>query len=246
MAEGPNSEVAQGAPSVATRILLGSSRRSRIGSYWTRPPSLSSATMDFRRSIGQLTRPRLSTTPAFMRIANSRSSPAIGDVMVVGLGGTVNLYVTGHDERTVQRIVEFLQETDFAGVILSRFEIEGTFPLSAAMIDAPTAPDIVVSLRWTGDKSRTGLPGMSASDAKRPAQGQGIHASLSRFELHNTLIAAGPGIRRDFVDMLPSGNADVAPTVLALLRYFITIGNGRSRTRRGPVRQRAFLRPIDI
>ncbi len=102
-------------------------------------------------------------------------------------------------------------------MILSRFEIEGTFPLSAAMIDAPTSPDIVVSLRWTGDKSRTGLPGMSASDAKRRAPGQGIHASLSRFELHNTLIAAGPGIRRDFVDMLPSGNADVAPTVLALL-----------------------------
>ncbi len=145
------------------------------------------------------------------------TSPAIGDVMVVGLGGTVNLYVTGHDKRTVQRIVEFLQETDFAGVILSRFEIEGTFPLSAAMIDAPTTPDIVVSLRWTGDKSRTGLPGMSASDAKRRAPGQGIHASLSRFDMHNTLIAAGPGIRRDFVDMLPSGNADVAPTVLALL-----------------------------
>jgi predicted AlkP superfamily pyrophosphatase or phosphodiesterase len=145
------------------------------------------------------------------------TSPAIGDVMVVGLGGTVNLYVTGHDKRTVQRIVEFLQETDFAGVILSRFEIEGTFPLSVATLDAPTAPDIVVSLRWTGDRSRTGLPGMSASDAKKRGPGQGIHASLSRFDMHNTLIAAGPGIRRDFVDMLPSGNADVAPTVLALL-----------------------------
>jgi hypothetical protein len=117
----------------------------------------------------------------------------------------------------VQRIVEFLQETDFAGVILSRFEIEGTFPLSVATIDAPSAPDIVVSLRWNCDKSRTGLPGMSGSDAKKRGPGQGIHASLSRFDMHNTLIAAGPGIRRDFVDMLPSGNADVAPTVLALL-----------------------------
>jgi predicted AlkP superfamily pyrophosphatase or phosphodiesterase len=145
------------------------------------------------------------------------TSPAIGDVMVVGNGGTVCLYVTGHDKRTVQRIVEFLQETDFAGVILSRFEIEGTFPLSAATIDAPTAPDIVVSLRWTCDRSRTGLPGMVGADAKKRSPGQGIHASLSRYDMHNTLIAAGPGIRRDFVDMLPSGNADVAPTVLALL-----------------------------
>jgi predicted AlkP superfamily pyrophosphatase or phosphodiesterase len=145
------------------------------------------------------------------------TSPAIGDIMVVGNGGTVCLYVTGHDKRTVQRIVEYLQETDFAGVILSRFENEGTFPLSVATIDAPTAPDIVVSLRWTCDRSRTGLPGMVGSDAKKRGPGQGIHASLSRYDMHNTLIAAGPGIRRDFVDMLPSGNADVAPTVLALL-----------------------------
>ena len=145
------------------------------------------------------------------------TTPAIGDVMVVGNGGTVCLYASGHDKRTVQRLVEFLQETDFAGVIFSRFEIEGTFPLSVATIDAPTAPDIVVSLRWTCDRSRTGLPGMSASDAKKRAPGQGIHASLSRYDMHNTLIARGPGIRRGFLDMLPSGNADLAPTVLAQL-----------------------------
>jgi arylsulfatase A-like enzyme len=145
------------------------------------------------------------------------SSPAIGDVMVVGLGGTVGLYVEGRDKRTIQRIVEFLQESDFAGVIFSRFEIEGTFPLSAANIDAPTAPDIMVSLRWSAGRSRTGMAGMVASDAKKRNPGQGIHASLSRFDMHNSLIAAGPGIRRGFLDTLPSGNADVAPTVLAVL-----------------------------
>ena len=31
--------------------------------------------------------------------------------------------------------------------------------------------------------------------------------------MHNTLIAAGPGIRRGFLDTLPSGNADVAPEI---------------------------------
>jgi predicted AlkP superfamily pyrophosphatase or phosphodiesterase len=144
-------------------------------------------------------------------------SPAPGSVMVIGNGGTVCLYVVGRDKRTVQRLVEFLQESDFAGVIFCRFEIEGTFPLSAANIDAPTAPDIVVSLRWTSEASRTGMAGMVASDAKKRAAGQGIHASLSRFDMHNTLIAAGSGIRRGFVDNLPSGNADVAPTALALL-----------------------------
>jgi hypothetical protein len=136
---------------------------------------------------------------------------------VVANGGTVCLYVVGRDKRTVQRLVEFLQQSDFAGVIFCRFEIEGTFPLSAANIDAPTAPDIVVSLRWTSAANRTGMPGAIVSDARKRAVGQGMHASLSRFDMHNTLIAAGAGIRPGFSDTLPSGNADVAPTVLSLL-----------------------------
>jgi predicted AlkP superfamily pyrophosphatase or phosphodiesterase len=162
-----------------------------------------------------------------MEIAAFRSFPSApipGQVMVVGNGGTVCLYVVGHDKRTVQQIVEFLQESDFAGVIFCRFDIEGTFPLSAAEIDAPTAPDIVVSLRWSAQRSGTGMPGLEVSDIgkltpdmKRGKAGQGMHASLSRFDMHNTLIAAGPSIRRGFLDTLPSGNADVAPTVLAVL-----------------------------
>ncbi|HXT39947.1 MAG TPA: hypothetical protein VN887_07990, partial [Candidatus Angelobacter sp.] len=33
----------------------------------------------------------------------------------------------------------------------------------------------------------------------------------------NTLVAAGPDLRRNFSDELPSGNVDVAPTVLWIL-----------------------------
>jgi arylsulfatase A-like enzyme len=35
--------------------------------------------------------------------------------------------------------------------------------------------------------------------------------------MNNTLIAAGPGFRSGLVSELPSGNLDLAPTVLALL-----------------------------
>jgi arylsulfatase A-like enzyme len=35
--------------------------------------------------------------------------------------------------------------------------------------------------------------------------------------VHNTLIAAGPDFRKGMVDQLPSGNIDLAPTVLHIL-----------------------------
>ena len=35
--------------------------------------------------------------------------------------------------------------------------------------------------------------------------------------MHNTLIAAGPDFRRGIVDPLPTGNTDLAPTILWIL-----------------------------
>src|SRR5436309_2553141 len=42
-------------------------------------------------------------------------------------------------------------------------------------------------------------------------------STLSRFDMHNTLIAAGPDFRRGEADDLPSGNVDLAPTILRIL-----------------------------
>ena len=50
-----------------------------------------------------------------------------------------------------------------------------------------------------------------------PGAGKGTHATLSRFDMHNTLIAAGPDFRRGYTDELPSGNVDLAPTILRIL-----------------------------
>lgn len=44
-----------------------------------------------------------------------------------------------------------------------------------------------------------------------------MHGSLSPFDQTNTLIAAGPHIREGVRSELPSGNIDVAPTVLWLM-----------------------------
>jgi arylsulfatase A-like enzyme len=144
--------------------------------------------------------------------------PSPGTVLVVGNGGSANLYVIGHDAAVIKRAVEFLQTQDYTGVLFTREAIPGTFPLTLAKIDTPDAPDIVISFSWTSKRSITGAPGLEVSEkGSGRGPGQGNHASLSRFDLHNTLIAAGPDFRKGIVNPLPSGNTDLAPTILWIL-----------------------------
>jgi arylsulfatase A-like enzyme len=139
-----------------------------------------------------------------------------GDIMLVGNGGSVLFYVVGHDAMVTRRLVEFLQESDFTGVIFTKQGLPGTFHLNEAKIDNPNAPDVVMAFRWNDSKNQFDTPGMIDADWQREA-GKGTHATLSRFDMHNTLIAAGPDFRRGQMDDLATGNIDLAPTILRVL-----------------------------
>jgi arylsulfatase A-like enzyme len=145
--------------------------------------------------------------------------PEKGAVMMVGLGGSIAFYVGEHDRETIDRLVRHMQVSLWAGVIFTRDGIEGTFKLQDAGIDAPGAADVVVSMRWSGDTPRRegGMPGALLIEGKGYKTGQGMHGSLSRYDMLNTLIAAGPDFKAGFKSEVPSGNFDVAPTVLAIL-----------------------------
>ena len=136
--------------------------------------------------------------------------------MLVGNGGSVLFYVVQHDADITRRLVEFLQQSDFAGVVFMKEPMEGTFGLEQAKIDSKHAPDVVMAFRWKDSKNQFDVPGMIDADWQRSA-GEGTHATLSRFDMHNTLIAAGPDFHRGQIDNLPSGNVDVAPTILRIL-----------------------------
>ena len=139
--------------------------------------------------------------------------PEPGEILVIGLGGAVSFYVAEHDAQVIQKLVEFLQGADFTGVIFTRTAMEGTFPLAAARIDTTNAaPDVVISMRWVNEANDLGVPGLVYSDTG--TRGKGTHSSLGPFDMHNTLIAAGPDFKRGFVDELPSAGVDVAPTLL--------------------------------
>src|SRR5205809_1297732 len=145
-----------------------------------------------------------------------KGDPKPGDIMLVGNGGTVLFYVQGHDAEITRRLVEFLQQTDFAGVVFTKGPMQGTFSLDEAKIDSREAPDVVMAFRWNDSKNQFGVPGMIDADWQRGA-GKGTHATLSRFDMHNMLIAAGPDFRRGQTDDLATGNIDLAPTILQIL-----------------------------
>jgi predicted AlkP superfamily pyrophosphatase or phosphodiesterase len=142
--------------------------------------------------------------------------PKPGEIILVGNGGAVLFYVVNHDAPVTRRLVEFLQQSDFAGVIFTKEAMEGTFALDQGKIDSPHAPDVVMAFRWNEKKNQFGIPGMIDADWQRGA-GKGTHATLSRFDMHNTLIATGPDFRHGYMDDLPSGNVDLAPTILRIL-----------------------------
>ena len=94
--------------------------------------------------------------------------------------------------------------------------MQGTFGLDQAKIDGQHAPDVVMAFRWHDSKNRFGTPGMIDADWQRRA-GEGTHATLSRFDMHNILMATGPDFRSGQMDDLPTGNVDLAPTILRIL-----------------------------
>jgi len=142
------------------------------------------------------------------------SPPQPGQVMSVSVGGATGLYVIGHEKTTIAKLVDLLQASDFAGPIFTRDALPGTFPLHGAHIDSPYAADIVFSFRWSDGVNAYGIPGLILTEGRA---GAGMHGSLGKFDIHNTLLAGGPDIRAGYRDEYPTGNIDVGATVLHLL-----------------------------
>ncbi len=56
--------------------------------------------------------------------------------------------------------------------------------------------------------------------------GMGMHGAAGAREIHNFCAAAGPDFRRGFVDLNPTANIDVAPTITQILGTLPNIGSG--------------------
>ena len=143
-------------------------------------------------------------------------------VIVATSGGADLIYIPGRERAVARRVVEFLSRQDYVGGLFvdpAFGAIRGALPSAAVALDGAARmprPSIVVSF-----KSFLLAPGdlLSAVQISDTAlqEGQGMHGNLGRDNTFNNMAAMGPDFKQEFVDPLPMGNADIAPTLAHVL-----------------------------
>jgi arylsulfatase A-like enzyme len=136
--------------------------------------------------------------------------------LVAGAGA---IYVRDDDQNTIREIVTALQQAEGVGAVFTRAAspgadegwVPGTLSLGLVRWSHDRSAQILYSPDWTGAANEYGYPGTSAQG------GVAGHGSSSPFDIHNTLVAAGPDLKAHVEIATPSGNVDFAPTFLHLL-----------------------------
>ena len=147
-----------------------------------------------------------------------KRDPESGDVLVADNGGSVSIYVPGHDRNKVRSIAELLMKQSWCGPIFARSASEppaGILPMTLISNENERSADILMSFSWEAGANSHGVPGTATSGITIPA-GRGTHGSLSPYEMHNVLVAAGPHFKQGVTSLVPSGNVDILPTVLSM------------------------------
>jgi arylsulfatase A-like enzyme len=140
-----------------------------------------------------------------------------GSPRIVSSGGAI--YVRDGDVATVAGIVTALQRTPGVGAIFTRAaksgsldgQLPGTLSFDAIHWQHDRSAQILISPDWTDNGGPFGLRGTTASN------GVAGHGSSSPWDIHNTLMAAGPDLKSGVTIDAPSANVDFAPTFLKLL-----------------------------
>ncbi len=115
-------------------------------------------------------------------------------------------------------IVAALQKNSAVGAIFTRpgprggaeGVVPGTLSYDVVRWNHPRSGEILVSPNWSDVKNEAGFAGASTQ------YGVAGHGASSPFDVHATLIAAGPDIREHAVSGVPTGNVDLTPTLLRL------------------------------
>lgn len=158
-----------------------------------------------------------------LRAAGFPEGDAPGGVTVAPNGGSALFYAHDKDAAVVDKLAEWLMRQRWCGALVASDAvgnvegggIEGTLPASLIGIEGRRAPDLAMSFRWDSRKNAAGYEGYAFSTGGAPELGQ--HGSMSRHEMRNALFARGSSFKRGVRIESPTGNIDLAPTILHLL-----------------------------
>ena len=154
---------------------------------------------------------------AELRAAGLPPADQPGGVAVAANGGSALFYTDG-DSAATERLAAWLTGQTWCGALLASDaagRIPGTLSAGLAGLEGPRVPALSMSFRWDSTQNATGYLGHAYSTNLGPGQGQ--HGSMSRHETRNVLFAKGPDFKQSATLDTPTGNADLAPTILRLL-----------------------------
>jgi arylsulfatase A-like enzyme len=141
------------------------------------------------------------------------------DVILASSGQAVALHVEGHDAARIARLARFVQAQDWGGVVFSAQTVDGAFPLELINVaNRDRGPDLLFTFPWTSRRSAFGVPGTDLANVSAGGSPYvSDHGSMSPWNVRNTFLAWGAGVKKGITARAPAGNVDVTPTVLALL-----------------------------
>ena len=143
---------------------------------------------------------------------------ADGSPDIVNAGGSIHVR-GGADAARLNAIVSVLRQRPEVGAIFTRPGpkggpegiVPGTLSFDIARWNHARSGDILVSANWSHAANKAGYKGTTTQ------AGVAGHGTSSVYDIHNTLIAAGPDFRERTISSVPTANADLAPTLLHLL-----------------------------
>ncbi len=143
---------------------------------------------------------------------------AAGEIVLAANGGSLYVSVPSGDRALIEKVVAALAAWEHGGVILTKpidgAALPGTLSLDAIGITGEYAPDILCALAWDDAVNEYGLAGRSAGlDTGLAAS----HGGISGWEITNTLVLSGAGVKAGIDHAVPAGNVDLAPTFAHLL-----------------------------
>ncbi len=164
--------------------------------------------------------------------AGLKASADSADVVLASSGQAVALHVEGHAPERIAAIARFVQSREWGGVVFAaggvpgdpRGVVAGTFALELIHLArsgadlAERGPDLVLTFPWTSRPNAFGVPGSDLAQVSGGAAPYfSDHGSMSPWNIRNAGLAWGADFNKGITVRTPTGNVDLAPTILALL-----------------------------